>query len=125
MEIRLILIWWIIALAEVLRHVYVRKKLKRSPNKFLSLTLRVIAAGVIWYYDPYPLRIVSGLAYLYSGWCMHDYLQNIILGTRPIWTLNNTGPLDRLQQKPNPFVWFCWKVIFFIVFVGAYFFNEV
>lgn len=117
-------IWATFAIAEMARHCYVRKKKKRSPNKAFSLSLRTaVALGLLFFLETRPM-LDAGLTYLFVGWWIHDYPQNLIMGVRPIYYLNDTGPIDRFQNKyPDAFVWFCWKTILMVGLVGAYYFN--
>lgn len=121
----LLLFFSILSFAEVIRHWYIINRLHRSPNKAISFTLR-FAAGCVFALSPQgdiPFGVVAG-SYLIVDWYIHDYVLNLLRGVRPIWYLNSKGPIDRIQNNyPNAFVWFVWKTILLIGFLGMYYIN--
>jgi hypothetical protein len=118
-----LIVWMVLSLLEVVRHWYIIKRKKKSPNKLVSFLARAAVAICLAWFDELPLSITLP-TYAIVDWCFHDYVLNLLCGTSPIWYLNDTGSFDRFQRNyPNMFVWFAWKVIFFIGLVGAYFFN--
>lgn len=78
-----------------------------SPNKSLSLWVRFGASVIIGLLDVIegirPIEVIV-LAYLFSGWFIHDSL--LAMGTchKP-WYLNSTGPIDRAQASIGPAAW--------------------
>lgn len=121
-----LIIFVVFSLAEVGRHLYIRKINKRSPNKVLSFVLRSVVGGLfilLEFWAGYPLEYAIP-TYIITNWWIHDYLQNILIGKKPVWYLNSIGPIDQFQNKyPNAYVWFIFKTIALIGLVGMYYFN--
>ena len=117
-----ILVWFVIEILKVVRHWYLIEKKHVSPNKVISFVIRAVLLLVIISHDDYTNFVTWG-AYIFGGWFIHDYLLNILRGVRPIFYLNSTGAIDKLQAA-NPYVAFWFKAIFVLIFVGAYFFND-
>jgi hypothetical protein len=89
----------------------------------VSFLARAVVALCLAWLDELPITITLP-TFAIVNWCIHDYVLNLLRGIKPIWYLNETGPIDRFQRNyPNMFVWFVWKVILMIGLVGAYFFN--
>jgi hypothetical protein len=116
----MIIIWILFEIAEVVRHWFIIKFKKKSPNKVISFCLRGLIASAILYFDTTPLSIAIQ-AYVIAGWYIHDYLLNLFLGKK-FYYLNETGFLDKLQRRIiGQDVWFFWKSIWLIGGLGIYF----
>lgn len=117
------LIWLLVVVAEMLRHQYLIKKRRKSPNKVLSWTGRAIIAGLlIWFFEQTRPLEVTFLAYTITGWWIHDYVPNILFNKRPVWYLNKTGFLDRFQNNVmGPDIWFIFKSMLFVFMQPIYF----
>ncbi len=112
---------------ETLRHWYIIERLKKSPNKRLSFTIRgafIAAASFLEYLFGPAIRPlwVTIPAFIMLSWVMHDYLLNVLRGVEPVWELNEKGPIDLLQEPE--YVWFYIKLIALAGLVGAYLFNQ-
>jgi hypothetical protein len=116
-----ILLLFVLELIEVIRHFYLIEYKKKSPNKVFSFVLRGAWIILILHLAEWHPFWISLGAYVFASWVIHDVGINILRGS-PLWYVNGTGYIDKLQRKFE-FPAFAWKMIFFIVFVGAYFFN--
>lgn len=127
----MILIFILAELLEVLRHAYLIRVKKQSPDKLLSLVIRCVVAAIILSFESRNLPQAMFLYFLVGFW-LHDYALIALLkyrGTegyadRPLWYLNGTGPIDRLQRYTfGDFAWFFWKTLLFLGALGIYWLN--
>jgi hypothetical protein len=121
-----ILIWLILAFCEALRHVYIIKEKKISPNKARSLAVRcLIATGLgLWevvMLDKWWFQVF--LTYLSTGWWMHNTIIAVGLGHK-VWYLNGTGFFDRYIKPYAPYFWICLTIVTGAL-LGMYFFNDL
>jgi hypothetical protein len=121
-----LIIWFILASLEALRHVYIIKEKGQSPDKFKSLAVRcLIATGLgLWevvMLDKEVLYMIP--TYFFTGWWIHNTVIALGLG-RKAWYLNGTGPMDRYLRPYAPYFWIC-LTIAAATLTGMYFFNEL
>lgn len=134
-----LIVWITFSVWEAGRHVHLIVAKKKSPNKIFSFLLRAsVMLILILVFEP----ILIGYAlvmYIAIGWWIHDYLINAGLWLaesdltvrekdfeeRPIWYLNDTGPIDRFQNAMGgSFAWFIMKSIIAAGSFFAYFINS-
>jgi hypothetical protein len=120
----LLLLYLFLEIIEAARHTYLIQVKKRSPNKLLSWCLRAAVAIPILYWEP-RCWWQAGIIYGFAGWFTHDYLLNFFRGVKPIWYLNDTGWIDKLQNAgPGPAISMILKGIAAGSCVAAYLFND-
>lgn len=125
--IKLLPIFTILMIVEVSRHFYIVTVKKKSPNKALSLTGRIVIALILLYFDE-VVWWISGPTYLFVGWWIHDYIYNIYyliwkpenIKPRTLYSLNKTGPVDKFLFEYSPAIFFL-KSIMVVTFVPLYF----
>lgn len=120
-----IILWLVVVILEASRHLFLIRVRKVSPNKTISLWARFGAAIVIGLLDVIegirPIEVIV-LAYLFSGWFIHDVMLAVGTGKKP-WYLNGTGPIDRAQSSIGQTSAFVLKGIAAITLVTMYFVN--
>jgi hypothetical protein len=122
-----LIIWLVLASLEALRHVYLVRVDKVSPDKFKSLVMRcVVATGLglcdVIMLDKWSVQMV--LTYWFSGWFIHDSITGLGIHGYP-HRLNDTGWLDRLQRYSiGDFPAWVLKGIAGLTLIAMYFFNE-
>jgi hypothetical protein len=123
----LILYWLLFVLIVAGVHLYLIKRKKVSPDKSFWLWLRLILAFLFilteYFFTDHSMPVVF-LAYLFSGWFLHDFICALGMGRDP-WYLNNSGPIDRFQHAAGgSTTWFVFKAIGCLTTVAMYFLNE-
>lgn len=125
--------WFLFEVAEVFRHLYYIKTRKKSPRKWLSLSLRVLVALCMVYVElrthvQVPWYIII-LAYFFSGIFIHD--TGLAIGTgiifkthRAPWYTNKTGNFDKPQFEYGPYLWIG-KLMLGVGIPCMYYFNEL
>jgi hypothetical protein len=122
-----IILWLTFVLLVAGVHLYLIKVKKVSPNKSIWLWVRLIVAALFviaeFFLSNHSMPVVF-LAYLFSGWFLHDVICAVGTG-REMWYLNSTGPIDRFQHAAGgATTWFVFKAIGCLTTVAMYFLNE-
>lgn len=120
----MIIIWIAVVILESLRHLFIIHTKERSPNKRVSFIARALIAAVLILIElktgPRPIEVLI-LAYLFSGWFLHDTFLAMGMGRKP-WYLNSTGTIDKAQASIGPAAW-ALKGLGFLGTVSYYFVN--
>jgi len=126
-------IWIILCLVEVARHsayIYIRRK---SPRKWLSLSIRVLVAiAFILYEYRFGIRPLEVLILAYTAIAIWIHDTGMSLTTAVIfkeyrelspWYVNKKGYFDKPQNDYSPYIWIL-KTIAAWTMWGIYYYND-
>jgi hypothetical protein len=125
----MMLTFWLIIVAVVIgSHLVIIKIENIEPDKGAWLFIRLsFAFGLLAVEHKIGEHdiLLTGLAFLFSGWLLHDAIIGWILHGKP-WYLNKTGVLDKLQHRyGGASTWFVLKAIGCFTTVIMYYLNEI